>query len=239
MRYDLIVLGPGGGPAARAAAGRGQHAALLADHAPIPGVTILPGRTVWSVTPGFHIHALGPAGPETHHAPRLHVAPGRRSPDGAWTHDILRLLQAPHTFDAARHAWLPVLDAQGDTPIPGLSAAPAPHGPPPDWPGILAALPPGAPVCPCENLTRADIDHAIHQGARDVNQLKHFTRCGMGPCQGRACEELAAELVALHVGGRAHAGRWTVRPPLVPLPLAALTGHFAYADIPVPPPAPL
>ena len=38
-------------------------------------------------------------------------------------------------------------------------------------------------------------------GAREVNQLKHFTRCGMGPCQGRMCGDVAAELLAATVGG--------------------------------------
>ena len=72
-----------------------------------------------------------------------------------------------------------------------------------------------------------------------MNQLKAFTRCGMGECQGRRCEDAAARLLAPHAGGRAAAGYWTRRVPLVPVPLAILCGDFTYADIPVPPPAPL
>ena len=98
-------------------------------------------------------------------------------------------------------------------------------------------------------MTRAEIDAGYDAGARDVNQLKHFTRCGMGPCQGRSCGEAAAELLALRLvadgavpdvdAGRRRAGQWTGRTPLRPVPLSALAGEFSYDDIPVPEAAPL
>jgi thioredoxin reductase len=94
-------------------------------------------------------------------------------------------------------------------------------------------------VCRCEDATRSEIEAAITAGAIEVNQLKHFTRCGMGPCQGRMCGDVAAEILALRVGGREHAGMWTGRPPLRPVALADLVGSFAYSDIPIPEPAPL
>jgi len=94
-------------------------------------------------------------------------------------------------------------------------------------------------VCRCEDVRRGEIEAAITAGAREINQLKHFTRCGMGPCQGRMCGETAATLLGRHVGSREAAGYWTGRPPLRPVPLADLLGQFDYADIPVPTPAPL
>jgi thioredoxin reductase/bacterioferritin-associated ferredoxin len=94
-------------------------------------------------------------------------------------------------------------------------------------------------ICRCEDVRRGEIEAAIAAGAREINQLKHFTRCGMGPCQGRMCGETAATLLARHVGSREAAGYWTGRPPLRPVPLADLLGQFDYADIPVPTPAPL
>jgi thioredoxin reductase/bacterioferritin-associated ferredoxin len=106
-------------------------------------------------------------------------------------------------------------------------------------PRHAAAIAPETVVCRCEDVTRAEIDAAVAAGAREVNQLKHFTRCGMGPCQGRMCGDVAAELVAARVGGREAAGLWTGRPPLRPAPLGDLLGAFDYADIPVPEPAPL
>lgn len=105
--------------------------------------------------------------------------------------------------------------------------------------GLVDGIAPETVVCRCEDVTRAEIDAAVAAGAREVNQLKHFTRCGMGPCQGRFCGDTAAELVARHVGSRAAAGVWTGRPPLRPVPLDTLLGDFDYADIPVPKPAPL
>lgn len=103
----------------------------------------------------------------------------------------------------------------------------------------VATVPEAAIVCRCEDVSRADVEAAIAAGARDVNQLKHFTRCGMGPCQGRMCGDVAGALLAAHVGGRDAAGCWTMRPPLRPIPLEDLMGTFDYSDIPIPKPAPL
>jgi thioredoxin reductase/bacterioferritin-associated ferredoxin len=106
-------------------------------------------------------------------------------------------------------------------------------------PGLLDAIPGDTVVCRCEDVTRDEIDAAILAGAREVNQLKHFTRCGMGPCGGRMCGETVADLMALRIGSREAVGWWTARPPLRPVPLAGMVGRFTYADIPVPEPAPL
>jgi hypothetical protein len=93
-------------------------------------------------------------------------------------------------------------------------------------------------VCRCEDVTRAEIELAIAAGADEVNQVKAWTRCGMGPCQGRMCGETVAALVAATSGSRA-AASWTGRAPLRPVPLEALLGEYAYADIPLPRAAPL
>jgi thioredoxin reductase/bacterioferritin-associated ferredoxin len=103
---------------------------------------------------------------------------------------------------------------------------------------LVAAIPADCVVCRCEEVTRVEIEAARAAGARDLNQLKQFTRCGMGPCQGRMCGEAAAELLAAHVGSRAAVGCFTPRLPLRPVPMQALLGDFRYEDIPVPPPAP-
>jgi bacterioferritin-associated ferredoxin len=106
-------------------------------------------------------------------------------------------------------------------------------------PAMVEAIAAETVICRCEDVRRGEIEAAIAAGAREINQLKHFTRCGMGPCQGRMCGETAATLLARHVGSREAAGYWTGRPPLRPVPLADLLGQFDYADIPVPTPAPL
>ena len=106
-------------------------------------------------------------------------------------------------------------------------------------PAGLESMPAQTVVCRCEDVTRAEIDTALGDGAEDINQLKHFTRCGMGPCQGRMCGEAVAEILALHVGGRPAVGLWTARTPIRPMPLDQVLGDFDYADIPIPPPAPI
>jgi NADPH-dependent 2,4-dienoyl-CoA reductase/sulfur reductase-like enzyme len=51
-------------------------------------------------------------------------------------------------------------------------------------------------VCRCEEVTAGAIRHAAHTGCQGMNQLKAYTRCGMGPCQGRMCAPVAIEVLA-------------------------------------------
>ena len=51
-------------------------------------------------------------------------------------------------------------------------------------------------VCRCEEVAAGAIRAAARQGCQGLNQLKAFTRCGMGPCQGRMCGATAAEVLA-------------------------------------------
>ncbi|MBP0463073.1 FAD-dependent oxidoreductase [Roseomonas sp. PWR1] len=107
-------------------------------------------------------------------------------------------------------------------------------------PEMVAAVPREAIVCRCEGVTRAAIEQAAADGAATLNQLKHHTRCGMGPCQGRMCGEAAAALLADARGVPvAEVGFATGRMPLRPVPMDAILGRFDYADIPVPAPAPI
>ena len=110
-------------------------------------------------------------------------------------------------------------------------------------PALWETIPADTIVCRCEDVTRREIEDAIARGAAEINQVKQFTRCGMGPCQGRICGEAAAEILAAHVAGdpdagRRAAGQWTGRTPLRPVAMDALVGRFDYQDIPMPPPAP-
>lgn len=100
-------------------------------------------------------------------------------------------------------------------------------------------IPDDAIVCRCEDVTRAEIDTACAAGATDMNQLKAWTRCGMGPCQGRTCGDVTGALLARHVGTREAAGCFSGRTPLRPVSVEALTGEYTYDDIPIPKAAPL
>jgi len=106
-------------------------------------------------------------------------------------------------------------------------------------PALVTSIPAETIICRCEGVTRAEIEAAVDDGAAEMNQVKQFTRCGMGPCQGRMCGETAAELVGAKIGGRERAGFATGRVPLRPVAMDALLGDFDYADIPVPKPAPI
>lgn len=95
-------------------------------------------------------------------------------------------------------------------------------------------------VCQCERIDRAAIDAAVDAGCTTLNELRSATRCGMGPCGGRLCEDAIARLAALRTGRtQAGVGQPTGRPPLRPVDLDALAGEFDYASLPIGTPAPL
>ena len=88
---------------------------------------------------------------------------------------------------------------------------------------VLLAPPDDVIVCRCEELTAGDLRAAIRQGCLGPNQVKSFTRCGMGPCQGRECALTLTTLVAAERGiTPEEAGALRIRPPLKPLTLGEL-----------------
>ena len=107
--------------------------------------------------------------------------------------------------------------------------------------GHVDAIGPQTIVCRCEDTTCADVEAAFQSGAGDLNQLKAWTRCGMGPCQGRTCGDIVGELLAQRTRERSreYVGCFSARTPLRPVALEALTGEFSYADIPIPAAAPI
>lgn len=83
-------------------------------------------------------------------------------------------------------------------------------------------------ICRCEEVTAGDVRAAVAQGVMGPNQLKAFTRCGMGPCQGRNCGLTAAELIAETQGVTVpEAGYFRLRPPIKPITL----GELAAMDV--------
>ena len=93
---------------------------------------------------------------------------------------------------------------------------------PADW---LVRQPDDTLVCRCESITRGALDQAIRQGGAGPNQLKAFTRCGMGPCQGRQCGESVTRLLAARLNEPCDAiGYYHIRPPVHSITLGELTG---------------
>tara|TARA_B110000003_G_scaffold72650_1_gene74064 strand:- start:128 stop:1060 length:933 start_codon:yes stop_codon:yes gene_type:complete len=87
-------------------------------------------------------------------------------------------------------------------------------------------------LCRCEDITKKDILKAIDNGAKDLNQLKSWTRFGMGPCQGRTCQYSVAKVVAEELKRKVgDIGYLTGRSPIRPVPLDRAIGEFDYNEI--------
>ena len=60
-------------------------------------------------------------------------------------------------------------------------------------------------------------------GCQGPNQTKFFSRCGMGPCQGRQCALVVTQVLAQALGRPpGEVGSYRIRAPLKPVPLSAL-----------------
>jgi NADPH-dependent 2,4-dienoyl-CoA reductase/sulfur reductase-like enzyme len=55
-------------------------------------------------------------------------------------------------------------------------------------------------ACRCEEVSVGQIRRAARLDAVGHNQAKAFTRCGMGPCQGRICGLIASAVIADELG---------------------------------------
>jgi len=72
-------------------------------------------------------------------------------------------------------------------------------------------------ICRCEEITQREIEAAIEDGARTFNEVKRFTRCGMGLCQGRTCRVRIEKLIARMTQNSPKPG--TYRQPVRPVNL--------------------
>lgn len=90
-------------------------------------------------------------------------------------------------------------------------------------PGLLDLATPDTLMCRCEEITLAEIQAALDEGARDLQAVKLLTRLGMGPCQGRNCEP-SAGMYTCRATGRTpdQVRRINPRPPVKPVTLGAL-----------------
>ena len=78
-------------------------------------------------------------------------------------------------------------------------------------------------VCRCEDVTLAEIEHALERGLVAVEELKRYTGLGTGPCQGKECMcTLASILVARGIADPATVQPFTSRPPAEPVTFGVL-----------------
>lgn len=80
-------------------------------------------------------------------------------------------------------------------------------------------------VCRCEEVTAGQVRAAAAVGIAGPNQVKTFTRCGMGPCQGRQCGYTVSAIISKATGASMdEVGFYRIRPPLKPVTLGELAG---------------
>lgn len=79
-------------------------------------------------------------------------------------------------------------------------------------------------ICRCEEITRVEIEKAISEGATTVNEIKRWTRAGMGLCQGRTCRRLVERILAEKTGkSLAEIHPSTYRQPVRPIKMDILS----------------
>ena len=98
-------------------------------------------------------------------------------------------------------------------------------------PGLCALAADDVPVCRCEEVSAGEVRAAIRNGVVQLNQLKPWTRAGMGRCQGRICDEILRQIVAAETG----LPLWEIQPftartPVKPVPLEVVGGPVAQTD---------
>ncbi|WP_168380907.1 (2Fe-2S)-binding protein [Modicisalibacter radicis] len=164
--------------------------------------TLSAGTNLWIAGDGGGIGGARNAEREGHLAGFAAIASLGRQPTKRRSATTRRLLAARRRDLAAR----PLLDALFRVPE-----------------GWLAEQPPETLVCRCEAVTRGELDEAIAQGGSGPNQLKAFTRCGMGPCQGRQCGESVTRLLASRTRRSPDdIGYYHIRPPVHSITLGEL-----------------
>jgi NADPH-dependent 2,4-dienoyl-CoA reductase/sulfur reductase-like enzyme len=91
---------------------------------------------------------------------------------------------------------------------------------PPEW---LTDCADETIVCRCEEVTAGRVREMARMGCEGPNQTKFFSRCGMGPCQGRLCGITVTQILAKELGRTPmQVGAYRIRAPLKPISLGSL-----------------
>ena len=82
-------------------------------------------------------------------------------------------------------------------------------------------------LCRCEEVSAGQVRAAVALGCLGANQLKSFTRAGMGPCQGRVCGPAVHATIAAARGVAPDAVEpYRTRFPTKPLTLGELAAMW-------------
>ncbi len=86
------------------------------------------------------------------------------------------------------------------------------------WPGLLENLDDDTVLCRCEEVTLGELQAWTERGLDSPVQLKMATRAGMGRCQGRFCQGVLRDLLAIELGDHARVDDApSPRPPVRPV----------------------
>lgn len=92
-------------------------------------------------------------------------------------------------------------------------------------PGLCELVSDEVTVCRCEEISAGEIRAAIRTGVTQLNQLKPWTRAGMGRCQGRICGSILRQIMAHETGiDPEEILPFTARAPVKPVPMEAVGG---------------
>jgi len=90
-------------------------------------------------------------------------------------------------------------------------------------------------ICRCEEVTAGRVREMARLGCQGPNQTKFFSRCGMGPCQGRMCGITVTQILPAELGRTpGEVGAYRIRAPLKPVPIAAIATLAARGEEAVP-----
>ncbi|MCW5223354.1 FAD-binding protein [Verminephrobacter aporrectodeae subsp. tuberculatae] len=100
---------------------------------------------------------------------------------------------------------------------------------PPEW---LSTPADETVVCRCEEVTAGRIREMARLGCQGPNQTKFFSRCGMGPCQGRMCGLAVTQILASELGKPpGQVGAYRIRAPLKPVSVSSIAASADTAAI--------
>jgi NAD(P)H-nitrite reductase large subunit len=86
-------------------------------------------------------------------------------------------------------------------------------------------------ICRCEEVTQAEIRAAVQSGLTTLNEIKRFTRAGMGLCQGKTCRHLVAGILSRETKkDPSQLLPSTYRPPVRPVSLGILSKRLRDDD---------
>jgi len=86
-------------------------------------------------------------------------------------------------------------------------------------------------ICRCSDLTLSKIRELIQEGYTSFDEIKRISRAGMGPCQGRTCNQLILREISIITGKPiSELIPGTYRPPVKAIKLGAIAEHAFGGD---------